>query len=163
MKQEHGVHGFAYVVVSAERKREVADASAHFGSGKILFDPFDGGDEVGSIIEMFVDAGGKSQDIGVENDVVGVYPFPGEQGIGSLAHGNLAGIAVGLACFVKCHDHHGGSEAVYLPSMGKKGRFSLFQADGVDDTLSLHAFEPGQDYRPLRGVYHDRYATDVGL
>ena len=39
--------------------------------------------------------------------------------------------------------------------------FALFQTDGVDDCLPLHAFQPGFDDLPFGGVNHHRHAGDV--
>ena len=44
-----------------------------------------------------------------------------------------------------------------------KALLAFLQADGIDDRLALHAFQPGLDHRPFRGVDHDRHARDVRL
>ena len=45
--------------------------------------------------------------------------------------------------------------------MPQKFLLAVFQADGVHDAFSLHAFESGLDDGPFRTVDHDRDARDV--
>ncbi|OAV65023.1 hypothetical protein Barb4_03645 [Bacteroidales bacterium Barb4] len=70
MMKEHRVHRLAQIVVAAKRKGEVAHAAAHFGSGKVVLYPFRGTDKLQTIAVMFLYAGGNSQHIGVENNIL---------------------------------------------------------------------------------------------
>ena len=87
----------------------------------------------------------------------------GQELVGALADLELALGGVGLALLVERHHHHGGAVAAHLPRVLEEWLLAFLHADRVDDGLALHAFQPGLDHRPFRGVDHDRHARDVGL
>ena len=73
-------------------------------------------DEIDGVIVVLLDAGGDSEDIRVEDDVLGrKVDARRENVISALADFELAVVGVGLAFFVEGHHHHGGAIAADLP------------------------------------------------
>ena len=70
MIKKRRVHRLAHSVVSAKRKRNVADSAADTRARQICFDPARGFDEIDRVIAMLFQAGGDGQNIRIKNDVV---------------------------------------------------------------------------------------------
>ena len=120
------MHRFAQVVVATEGEGEVADATAHMGTGQVLTNPSGGLNVVEGIGVMLLHAGGYGQYVGVENDVVGVeVELLGEQLVGTLAHLNLALVGVSLPLFIEGHHHYGSSVALDGACMVEEALFAL--------------------------------------
>ena len=80
------------------------------------------------------------ENVGVKDDVLGretnaVY----QDAVGPRTDVDLALIGVGLSVLVEGHDHSGGSVALDECGLTAKFSFAFFQADGVNDALTLHA------------------------
>ena len=73
----------------------------------------------------------------------------GEELVGAAANLDAAFVGIGLALFVEGHDDDGGTVLPDLGGLVEELGFALFQGDGVDDSLSLKAFEAGFDDGPF--------------
>ncbi len=130
----------------------------------MLFDPTCGFDEVDCVVVVFLDSGGYGEDVGIEDDVVGrEVDFFREDVVGSLANGNSAFVAVGLALLVEGHNDNGGAIGPHLRGVFAEFVGSFFEGYGIYYGLALNAFESGFDDAPFGGVYHDGNAGDVGF
>ncbi len=113
---------------------------------------------------MLLDARRDGQDVGVEDDVLGLEAgLLGEQLVGAAADFHLALERVSLAEFVERHDHSRRAVLADEPRLLEKRFFAALQADRVADALALHAFQARLQHRPLGAVDHDRNAGDLGL
>ncbi len=121
-------------------------------------------DEIDAVIIVLLDAGCDSENIGIEDDILRREAgFLGEQAIGAGADFNLARPCVGLALFIERHNDDGRAIGFHETGMMQKRRLALLQRDRIDERLALHAFEAGLDHLPLRGIDHDRHASDIRL
>ncbi len=158
------MHGLAHALVAAEGEGEVRHAARYMHVRQLRLDAARGLDIGAGVVVVLLDAGGDGEDVGIEDDVFGrEADLLGEQLVGALADGELALRRLGLAFLVEGHHHHGGAIAANFAGMFEEGSLPFLQADGVDHRLALHAFQPGLDHRPFRGIDHDRHARDVGL
>jgi hypothetical protein len=113
---------------------------------------------------VLLNAGGNGKDVGVKNDVFRRKTHLVDQdAVGTLANLDLARIRVGLAFFVKRHDHRSGTVAAHQCGLALELFHALFHADGVDNALALHAAQTGLDDAPFGAVNHHRHAGNVGL
>ena len=72
MVEEDGVHGLADGLLAAEGEGKVGDAARDAAAGARLLDPLARADEVDAVVVVLAHAGGDREDVGVEDDVVGV-------------------------------------------------------------------------------------------
>src|SRR5690606_7540856 len=110
-----------------------------FGAGQMLLDELDSFDEIDGVRVVLFDARGDGEDVWIEDDVFGIeLEFLDQQFVGALADLELALARVSLALFIEGHDH--GRRAVLLTqsSLGEEVLLSFFEADRVDDGLTLH-------------------------
>ncbi|SSW84821.1 Uncharacterised protein [Klebsiella pneumoniae] len=121
-------------------------------------------DKVLGVVVVLFDAGRHGEDVRVKDDVFRreAYLF-GQYFVRAAANLNFTRASVGLAHFIKGHDHHGGTVAADLLRVMNKGINALFHRDGVDDAFTLNALQPLLDHLPFGGVDHDRHAGDVRL
>ena len=162
--QKRGVHRFAHHVLAAERKRNVADAAAHFRIRKLGLDLPRGFDEIDGVIVVLFDARRHGQNIRIKNNFfrsnAGLFR---ENPIGSGAHFHLARQRIRLALLIERHHHHRRAvppdQARALP----EGLFAFLQADGIHDAPALDALQAGLDDFPVGAVNHDWHAGDVRL
>ena len=160
--QEHGVDRFTCRVVAAERERDVGDAARNFRVRQVLFDPARGVDEVHRIVVVFFDTGGDGKDVRVEDDVFRrEADLFGKHLVGAAADFDFAFVGIGLAGFVEGHDDDGSAVAQAQLGLADEFFFAFLHRDGVDDGLTLHAFEACFDHRPFGRVDHDGHARDV--
>ena len=113
---------------------------------------------------MLFDAGGDRKNVRVKNDVFGrEIHLVDQHTVSTFANLDLALVGVGLAFFIKRHDH--GGRAIALDQLGLTLELfhALFHADRIDDPLALDAAQTGFDHRPLARIHHHRHASDVGL
>src|SRR5216683_603226 len=68
--EKYRVHGFAHGVVTAKRKRHIADAAADMHRGHALLDGGRGFDEIETVAIVFLDSGRHGEDVGIEDDVL---------------------------------------------------------------------------------------------
>ena len=123
-------------------------------------------DVVDGVVVVFLESGRDGEDVRVEDDVLGrEADFSGQQVIGAGADLHSAGQCVGLPLLIECHDDRSRPVTAHQPRLAQELRLALLHADGVDDRLALHAFQPGFDHRPLRRVEHHvlRHPADVRL
>jgi hypothetical protein len=99
---------------------------------------------------MFFQARGNRQDVWIKNNIASweICPFR-QQIVSPRTDVDFALETIGLSSLIECHDDRSRSVAPDQPRLTKKLFFAVFEADGIHDGLSLHAFEAGFDYRPL--------------
>ncbi len=130
----------------------------------MLFDPARGFDEVHRVVVVFFNARGDGKHVGVKNDVFRGKAHTVHQGaIRPFADFNFALVGVGLALFIKSHDHRCSAIASNQARLVDEVVLAFFQADGVDDALALNAAQARLNHRPFRRVHHHRHAGNVGL
>ena len=158
------MHGLAHGVVAPEGEGNVTDPAGGEGAGADLFDLAHRLDEIDGVVVVLLHAGGDGQDVGIENDVVGIeVECAEEQVVGPLADADLVFLCGGLALFVESHDDDGRAVALAELSLFEELVFALLEADGVDDAFALSAFEARFDDRPLGAIDHDRHAGNGRL
>ena len=156
MIQEDGVHGFAQVIVAAERETEVAQSAAHAGTRQVLADPGRCLDKVQPVTVVFLHSRGNGQDIGVKDDILGrELNFFCQQAVGTLRDFNLPVVARGLSLFVKTHHDHSGSHPADFTGVVQEFLLPFLERDTVDDAFALHALQSGGNDFPSRGINHD--------
>src|SRR5450759_3681898 len=129
-----------------------------------LFDLAGRLDEILRVGGVLFDSSCDRQDVGVEDDVLGLEAgLFGEQLVGPAADLHLALERVGLAGFVERHHDSGRPIFAHQAGLLEKRLFAALQADRVADSLALHAFQAGLEHRPPGAVDHDRNASDLGL
>ena len=149
--EEDGMHGFADVVVAAERERQVADAAADVGAGQVLAYPSGGTDKVDGIGVVFLHTSSDGQYIGVKDNIERIHANTLSQKL-ICTTGNLYATFVGrcLSLLVEAHHHHGSAVAHAVSGVTQEDFFALLQRDTVDDRLALYALQSGGNDVPLR-------------
>ena len=84
----------------------------------------------------------------------------GQQFVSACADLDLALRVVGLAALVERHHNHGRAVAPNQSRLPEKFLLAVFQADGIDDPFTLHAFEARFDHAPFRAIDHHRDARN---
>src|SRR5690554_3097733 len=161
--QEYRMDGFAHGIVAPEREGHVAHTAGNGRVGQVLFNPAGGIDEVYRVVVVLFDAGGNGKDVRVEDDVGRVEADANQHIVGALTDFGFAFEGVGLAIFVKGHDHNRGAVAHAVLCPLDELFFAFFQADGVHHGLALDAAQAGFDHFPPGGVDHNGYAGNVRL
>ncbi len=91
-------------------------------------------DEGHRVAGVLLDAGADGEDVGVDDDVLGLEAgLAREQADGTLGDGQAPLDRLGLAVLVEGHDHHGGPVAAGQAGLAQELRLSLLERDGVDD------------------------------
>ncbi|OAV73241.1 hypothetical protein Barb7_02986 [Bacteroidales bacterium Barb7] len=104
---------------------------------------------------MFLYAGGNSQHIGVEDNILrGKSRLLRQETVGAGAYLNLAFIRVRLPFLVKSHHNGGGTQSADTGSVLQEDGFTFFQGNGIDDALALYAHQPPLNHFPLGRVNH---------
>ena len=151
MVQEGRVDCFADGIVSAKRERNITDAAAHFRVGEVFLDALGGVNELHRVVVVLFDTGRDGEDVRVEDDVLGgEADLLREDTVGTLADGEFAVGAVGLATFVERHHDHGCAIAAHERGLAHELGFAFLERNRIHDSLSLHALEAGLDHAPLR-------------
>ena len=162
--EEHRMHRLAHPLIAAKGEGEVRHAARHMHVRQLGLDAARGIDIGAGVVVMLLDAGGDGEDVRIEDDVLGrEADLLGQEIVGALADLEFALGRFRLALLVEGHDHDGGAVAADFARMLEERPLAFLQADGIDHRLALHAFQPGLDHRPFRGIDHDRHAGDVGL
>ena len=162
--QKDGVNRFAHRFVAPKAKAHVGDPAADFGPRQVGLDPAHGVDEIDGVVGVLFDAGGNGEDVGVEDDVFGRKPHLIDQdAVGAFADFDLALKGVGLAFFVKGHDHGGRAVAFDEPRLVLEFVHPFFHRDGIDNALALQAAQARFDHFPLGAIDHHRHFGDVRL
>ena len=162
--QEHGVDRFAHRVVAAKAKRHIGHAAADLGARQIGLDPARGFDEINRVVVVLFNARGNGKDVGVKDDVFRRKAhFIDKNAVSAFANLDFALVGVGLAFFVKSHDH--GRRAIALEQLGLllESIDPFFHGDRVNDALALDAAQARFNDAPLGAVDHDGHARNVGL
>ena len=162
--EEDRVDRLAHPVVAAEGERDVRDAARCPRPGELDLQPADGLDERDRVGVVLLHPGRDREDVGVEDDVLGLEPDDlGQQVVGAPQDGDPPLDRLGLALLVEGHDHDRRAVAPAQAGLAEELRLALLERDRVDDALALELLEPGLDDRPFRAVDHDRHRRDVGL
>ena len=130
----------------------------------MLANPFRGPDEVECVGVVLFHTRGHSQDVGVEDDVVGLHPHLFRQdaiGTGGNLYATLIGR--GLSLLVEAHHHDRSTKALHVAGMSHEDFLAFLQRDTVHDALALHTLQSGRDDLPLAGVDHHGHSGNVGL
>ena len=113
---------------------------------------------------MFFDSGGNRQDVGVENDVLGgEAELLGKKIEGAFANAHFFVSLSCLTLFVKRHHDSCSTVAANQFSTPEELFFAIFQADRIDDRLTLNTLEACFEDFPFGAVNHDGHCTDVRL
>ena len=120
------------------------------GTGQVAPNPARGTDEVGCIAVVLFHAGCNGQHVRIKNNVFRKEPdFIDQQAIGTVGNGNTAFVGSGLPFLVETHDNNGCTKAFDFTGMGQEDRFALFERNGIDNALALHAFQACADDGPV--------------
>ena len=99
---------------------------------------------------MFVDTGGNSEYIGIENNIFGRKTDGiDQQVVCPFANRNLAFVGIGLTGFVESHDDYSRAVSPAEFCLTQKFGFSGFQGNRIDDGFSLKTFQTGFDHFPF--------------
>ena len=155
---------FTNLVLSAERKRNIAQPAGDQHAGALVLDLARSLDEIHSIIVVFRDTCRHGKNIGVENNVLGRKAnFLRQDAPGSFADGNPLFQAVCLALLVKCHHDDGRTVTKDGLCLLDEWLPAFFEADRINDPLALQALQPGIEHLPAGGIDHDWYPGDIRL
>ncbi len=125
--EEGCMHGLAHRVVAPKREGDIRESAAGAGTGAALFDFAHGFDEVDGVVVVFLHAGGDSEDVEVENDVLRIEAdFVGEDFVGAFGDGYLVSLCGGLPGLVEGHDDDSGSVAADGAGLLAKFVFAAF-------------------------------------
>ena len=125
--QEYGVHGLAYLVVSAKGKRQVADAARHVYLWHLLVYRFASSYKGTAVVVVLRHARGHRQHVGVKDDVLRRETDAFEQRVCAACHGHFAFVGVCLTVLVKQHHHRGGTHGVYVACLGEELLLAFLQ------------------------------------
>ena len=154
----------AHPVVATEGERDVRHATRGPRPRELRLQPADRLDERDSVGVVLLHPGRDGEDVGVEDDVLGLEAdLPGQQVVRAPQDGDPPLDQFGLALLVEGHDHDGRAVLPAEAGLPQERLFALLERDRVDDTLALELLETGLDDRPLRAVDHDRDRGDVRL
>ena len=118
--------------------------------GKFLLDAARCLDEINRIVVVFCNASGDGKNIRIENDVFRrKSDFFRQQLVGIRANLEFPVCGIGLAFLIKSHDHDRRAIAQHFARLLKERLLAFLQADRIDDTLALHAFQARLDHRPF--------------
>ena len=158
------MHCLAYVVVAAEREREVAHTAADMCAGQVRANPLRSTNEVERIVVVFAHAGGNGKHVRVEDDVERIHAhLLREQTICALGYLDASLVCGSLSLLVEAHHHDRGTVAPHVAGMTEEHLLAFLQRDRVDYRLALHALQSGGDNVPLGRVDHHRHLRYVGL
>ena len=128
--QKRGVHRFPHHVVPAERKRNIADSSAHLRVGQRSLDLPRRFDEIHGVVVVFFYAGRHSQNVRIKNNVFrSDAGLLGKDPVRSPAHLQLSRERIRLAFLIERHHYHGRAVPADQTGALPEGFFALFQAD----------------------------------
>ena len=144
------MHSLADGVISAERERDVGDATGDFGEGEVFLDPAGGVDEVEGVVVVLLDAGSDGEDIGVEDDVFGrEADFLDKDVVGAFADAAFVLVGGCLTLFVEGHDDGCGTVVEDVAGVFFEGFFAFFKRNGIDDAFTLEVFDAFFDDFPF--------------
>ena len=109
MIEECGVHGLAYLIITTEAERQVADTTTGLGQRQVLLDPFDSTDEVDGIGLMFFQTCAYGKNVNVEDDVLWWEVNSCQQVVGALGNGYFPFVSRRLTLLIEGHHYHGSS------------------------------------------------------
>ena len=160
--KENCMHGFAYVIIATERKRQVAHAATNMCARQMCTYPFGCPDEVESIAVVLFHASGNSKHVRVEDYICRIYAYRLCENIICPA-GYLYSTVVcsSLALFVETHHHYGSPIALYVAGTTDEHILTLLQRDGINYSFALQTLQSGNHRRPVAGVNHYWHTRDV--
>ena len=121
-------------------------------------------DKIQRIGIMLLHTRSNSQHVGVEDDILRQEThLVNQQPVGPFCYFYPALIRGSLSLFVEAHHHHGSTHALHVACMTQKHLLTLFQGDGVHDTLALHTLQASHNHIPLTGINHHRHTGNIRL
>ena len=140
--EEDRVDRLADPVVAAERERDVGDAARCPRAGELRFQPPDGLDERDGVGVVLLHPGRDREDVGVEDDVLGLEPDDvRQQVVGAPQDGDAPLDRLGLALFVEGHHDDRGAVAPAEAGLAQELGLALLERDRVDDALALELLQ----------------------
>ena len=151
-------------IVTAKRKRHIADAAAYERIRRCCLDLARRLDECDAVFSVLFDARGHGENIRVEYDVGRVEAKSLRQYVvGSFADIDLTLDRIGLAVLIERHDDDRSAIGQCQFCMLYELLFAFFEADRINNGFTLHATQSRLDNGPLRGIDHDGQAGNVWL
>ena len=164
VEKEHGVHGFAYIIIATEGERKIAHSATHVSTGQVFTYPTCGFDKAACVIVVLTHACADGEYVGVEDDVAsGEAHLFCQNAVGTLADADATFVSCGLSLLVEGHNHHGSPHATQFGGPCFENGFSLFQRQGIDNAFALHTFQGSTDNFPVGRVDHERAACHFRL
>ena len=141
MIKKSRMHRFPYLIISAKRKRNIGNASAHLSSWKIFFDPFTGIEKVYCIIVVFLHSGCNRKNIGVKNNI-GRFKtnFIYEDIIGFFTYINSTLKRICLTKLIECHNDYCRAKTFNFFGVKYKSSSAFFQGNRIYYSFTLNAF-----------------------
>mmetsp|Transcript_6236 Transcript_6236/g.9648 ORF Transcript_6236/g.9648 Transcript_6236/m.9648 type:complete len:243 (+) Transcript_6236:889-1617(+) len=162
--QEHRVEGLTNGLVATEGEGHVGNTTRDMAPRQGGTEDAGGFNEVDDIFVVLLNTRGHCQNVGIEDDVVGVeLHLVYQNTVGTCANLHLALDICRLTLLIKRHNHH--SSPMPFDNFGifNEGLLALLQGNTVYDAFPLRAFEALFDYRELRRVDHKGQLADFGL
>ena len=148
--KKRGVHSLSNLVVASKAERDVRYAATDLCVRQVGLDPARCVDKVNRVVVVLLHAGCDSQNIRIEDDVLGRKPnFVHQNSVSPLADTCPVLKRRGLALFVECHHHRGGAILHHCRRVLAKLLFAFFQRDGIHNALALQALQPRLNHFPL--------------
>ena len=154
MIEEYGMHGLAYLIITTETERQIADATAGLGQRQVFLDPTHGTDEINAVGLMFLQTSTHAEDIDIEDDILSRKSDACQQLVGPFCNSNLTFVGGCLSLLVEGHHHHCRSQPTQFTGLANESLLTVLQTDGIDDALSLCILQTSQNGVPIAGVNH---------
>ena len=131
---------------------------------KATFNAARGVNEIYAVVVVFFNPGADGENIRVENDVFRREAYVVHQNvISSATNFNFAIFGIGLAHFVKRHNHHSCTVFTHQFSVFDKGFFTFLQRDRVHNRFTLHRLQTCLNYFPFGRVDHHWHFCRIGF
>jgi len=155
---------FAEPTICPECEGKVAYPARDLGSRAEFLDLPCGLDKVNPIAVVLLYPRSHRENVGIENDVFGRHAeLARQQIVGPPADLHLMLHGGRLAGLIEGHHHQRRTVAPDEPRLLQELRFTLLEADGVDDAFALQTLEARFDDRELGAVDHDGKPGDIRL
>ena len=121
------MNSFTYVVVTAERERDVRHTTGNHCMWKFAFDICNGVDEIESIVVVFINTSSNGKDVRVENNIFRRKTHLVDKNmIGATTDFYLTFTSIRLPYFVKGHNDNGSTIATNQFRLMNKFFFAFF-------------------------------------
>ena len=162
--QERRVERAAHGLVAAEGEREVRHAARDLASRAQPLDLAGGVDEINSVVVVLLHASANGENVGIEDDVLGVEAHLLHQKlVRTAADAHLLGLGCGLALLVEGHHHNRGAVALDNLRLVEELLLATLEGDRVHDALALAALQASLHDVELGRVNHEGHLGNIGL